>query len=347
METNHEELRYKPSWIDRFNNWAETLPVNIWIFHIVFGIVLILVQVFFLWVDRGLYANELLPVIIFNGFAVPFLLVMIYLLDNQAMDALNTMKPMLEMTEGEYEDYEYRLANMPFLVPLISGLATLVLVLLMERFFTTPLRYTALEQLPVFTVVFFIVDKSSAFLVGVFLYHTIRQLRLVNAINSHHTRINLFNIRHLHAFSRLTASTAVGLLFFLYLWMLINPELFADPAIFGLIVVMTILSVFIFAWPLWGVHRLLVMEKERALDEIDYNFEAVFSKLNQKIHDDDYVVTERLSRTITSLEVQQKRINDIPTWPWRSETARLVLTSIALPIVLMIIQFIVLKALDR
>jgi hypothetical protein len=236
---------------------------------------------------------------------------------------------------------------MPFLVPLIAGLAMVVFVLLMERFFTTPVRYTALEQLPVFTVVFFIVDKGSAFLVGVFLYHNIRQLRLVNAINSHHTRINLFNMRHLHAFSRLTASTAVGFLFFLYLWMLINPELFADPAIFGLIVVMTILAVFIFGWPLWGVHRLLVMEKEMALDEIDHNFETVFSKFDQKIHDNDYVATERLSRTIASLDIQQKRINDIPTWPWRSETARLLLTSIALPIVLMIIQYIVLQALDR
>lgn len=347
MEPNHEELRYKPSWVDRFNSWAETVPVNVWIFYTILGIVLILFQVFFLWVDRGLYANELLPVIIFNGFAVPFLLAMVYLLDNQAMEALNAMKPMLEMSETEYDDYKYRLSNMPFLVPLIAGLAMVVFVLLMERFFTTPVRYTALEQLPVFTVVFFIVDKGSAFLVGVFLYHNIRQLRLVNAINSHHTRINLFNMRHLHAFSRLTASTAVGFLFFLYLWMLINPELFADPAIFGLIVVMTILAVFIFGWPLWGVHRLLVMEKERALDEIDHNFEAVFSRFNQKIHDNDYVATERLSRTIASLDIQQKRINDIPTWPWRSETARLLLTSIALPIVLMIIQYIVLQALDR
>ena len=160
MNTKRKELRYKPSWIDRFNSWAETLPVNIWIFHLVFGIVLILVQILFLWVDRGLNAQELLPVIIFNGFAVPFLLALIYLLDNQAVTTLTSMKPMLEMTEGEYENYEYRLANMPFLTPLISGLTMFAFVILMERFFTTPIRYAALEQLPVFTIVFYIIDKS-------------------------------------------------------------------------------------------------------------------------------------------------------------------------------------------
>ena len=38
---------FKPSWIDRFTNWVETLSVRPWIFYLVFGIVLILVQIFF------------------------------------------------------------------------------------------------------------------------------------------------------------------------------------------------------------------------------------------------------------------------------------------------------------
>jgi hypothetical protein len=83
MTANSKERLYKASWIDRFNNWVETLPVRAWIFHVVFGIVLILVQMLFLWLDRGLHAEELLPVIIFNGLATLFLLALIHLLDNQ------------------------------------------------------------------------------------------------------------------------------------------------------------------------------------------------------------------------------------------------------------------------
>jgi hypothetical protein len=347
MTANSKERPYQPSWIDRFNNWVEKLPVHAWIFYVVFAILLILVQMLFLWIDGGLHAEELLPVIIFNSVATPFLLALIHLLDNQAVTAVNSIRPMLTTTEPEFEDYEYRLSNMPFLAPLIAGLTMTVITILTPLVSIEPIRYAALEQLPVFTVVYHIIDKSSAFLSGVFIYHTIRQLRLVNGINLNHVRINLFHLKPLQAFSRLTASTSVGYIVFVYLWMLINPELLSDPLLFGIWVAFTILAVTIFVWPLWGVHRLMEMEKERALLEIDLRFEAVFSKFNRRFEEDDFSAIELLNGTISSLEIQYKRISDIPIWPWRPETARLVITAIALPLMLMILQYFVLQALDR
>ena len=62
------------------------------------------------------------------------------------------------------------------------------------------------------------------------------------------------------------------------------------------------------------------------------------------LHDDDYAETERLYGTITSLEIKRKRISEIPTWPWRSETARFALTAIALPLILTILQLLVIRA---
>ena len=109
----------------------------------------------------------------------------------------------------------------------------------------------------------------------------------------------------------------------------------------------TILAVSVFVWPLWGVHRLMEMEKESLLHEIDLCFEAVFSKFNQLVQDGDYPAAARLDGTIASLEIQHKRVTAIPTWPWRPETARIALTAIALPLLLMIIQFFVQRALDR
>ena len=340
------ERLYKRSWIDRFNNWVEKLPVQAWIFYVLFGIMLILVQVLFLWSEGGLQAEELLPVIVFNGFATPFLLALVHLLDNQVVTAMNSIRPMLDTTASEFDQYKYKISNMPFLAPLVAGLILLIFSILMERLWITPIRYVTLEQLPVFTVVYQVTDKSSAFLYGVFFYHTIRQLRLVNAINLNLVQVNLFNLKPLLAFSRLTASTAVGLLVGVYVWMLINPDLLADPVSIGFAALFTIMAVIVFVWPLWGVHRLMEMEKERALHEIDLRFEAVFSELNRRILEEDYAATERLSKTISSLDIQYKRISAIPTWPWRSETARIALTAIALPLLLMIIQYFVLQALN-
>ena len=47
VAVNGKEPPYEPSWVDRFNSWAETVPVNVWIFYTVLGIVLILFQIFF------------------------------------------------------------------------------------------------------------------------------------------------------------------------------------------------------------------------------------------------------------------------------------------------------------
>jgi len=343
-ESRLEARPYRPSLIDRFTHWVEKLPLRAWIFYVVFGIALILIQMLFLWLDGGIQATEVLPVIIFNGFAVPFLLALIHLLDSQAMTAVNAMRSILDMTESELDNYEYRLANMPFLAPLIVGVILMMVTILAPLVAMEPIRYAALEGRPLFAGVFHIVDKSSAFLMGAFLYHTIRQLRLVSAINLNHLRINLFHLGPLQAFSRLTASTAVGIMVFVYLWMFINPELLADPVNLGLAALFMIFAVSLFVWPLYGVHRLMLVEKERALRDLDKRFEVAFSEFNQRFEENDYAGIERLNGTISSLDIQHRRMESIPTWPWSAETARFMLTAIALPLILMIFGFLVEKA---
>lgn len=338
---------YRVSWIDRFANWVDSLAVSAWIFYVVLGVVLIVIQLLFLGLEGGLGANELLPVVVFNGLAIPFLLALIQLLDRQSVTALNAMRPVLDLTEQETGRIAYQLSNMPFLAPLLAGVVTTLLTILTPLVATEPVRYAALAQLPIYTVVFHVIDKASAFLFGVFIYHTLRQLHLVNLINSNHIRVNLFHLRPLRAFSRLTASTALGLVVFVYPWMVINPELLADPLIVGYALLFTVLAVAVFIWPLWGAHRLMQLEKERALHEIDLRFEALFAKFNQLIDQGDYAATEKLAGMIASLEIQHQRINAIATWPWSSETARIALTAIALPLILMIIQSFVLQALNR
>jgi len=348
MIANSKERPYKPSWVDRFTNWVEKLPIPGWVFYVGLGLGLILIQVLFLWLDDGLAETEvLLPVIIFNALLIPYALALIHLLDDQAMAALDSIRSMLETTELEFHGFQYKLSNMPSGATLIAGLTMLVFAILMERLWIAPVRFATLEQLPIFVIVFQIIDKIPAFLLGALFYHTVRQLRLVNTINSNYIRISLFNLGPSQAFSKLTASTAVGLMAGIYGWMLINPDLLADPISLGFVGALTILAVAVFVWPLWGGHRLVEMEKSRALREIDYRFEAIFAKFDQHLQDDDYAETERLNGTIASLEIKHKRIGKIPTWPWRPETARFALTAIALPLIITIFQLLAIQAFGR
>ena len=345
---NSKDRPYKPSWIDRFTDWVEKLPIRGWFFYAGLGLAVTLIQVLFLWLEGGLAkAAVLLSVMIFNGFAVPFLVALIHLLDNQAVTALDSMRSTLEMTEPEFGEFQYMLSNMPSRAPLIAGLTGLVSYILIERLWIAPISFAALEQLPIFAIVFHFVDKSSAFVYGAFFYHTIRQLRLVNTINSNYIRVSLFNLGPLQAFSKLTATTAVGLVAGAYAWMLINPELLADPVSIGFVGLISVLAVSVFVWPLLGAHRRMEMEKARMLHDIDLQFEAAFSKLNRRLRDDDYSAIDRLNGIVSSLEIQHRRIAAIPTWPWRPGTARFVLTAIALPLILTIVQLLVQRAFDR
>ncbi|MGD9148531.1 MAG: hypothetical protein PVI80_23415 [Anaerolineae bacterium] len=342
MTANSTERPYKPSWVDRFNDWVEQLPIRSWVFYGGLGLGLILVQVIFLWLDGGLpKAEVLMPLVIFNACLLAFGLALMQLLDRQAVTALNAMRPTLEMTESELDDFQYRLSTMPAGPTLIAGLLTLGLLIVSERVWIEPARFAALEQLPVFTIVFQILDKVPAFVFGAFFYHTIRQLRLVNTINSEkYVRVHLFNLGPLEVFSKLTATTAVGLVVGAYGWTLINPDLLASPVSPVSLVLMSVLAIGVFVWPLFGAHRLMETEKHRVLHELDLRFEAVFSKLDQQVHNDDYSEIDKLNGTIASLEIRYKRIASIPTWPWRPETARLVLSAIALPLILTILQLV-------
>jgi hypothetical protein len=342
-ETTTEKFKerpFKPSFIDRSQNWIETLRVPPWVFYAALGMVFVLAQILFLLLEGGMNLEVLLPIILFNGLAVAFVLGLLHYLDNQAVASLKSMKPVLDMTESEFDEYEYRISTMRSLPPLIIGIL-LVALLLFSEIWIVPVRYAAMEQMPIFTVVYHVFDKLAAVVMGIFMYHTYVQLRVVGAVNSKHVRVNLFNLGPLRAFSRLTAVTAVGLVFGVYGWMAINPDLLVTLSAILSIVSITILSTLVFVLPLYGVHTLMVKAKEKELHDIDLRFESVFSKFNKGLAEDDDAAVERHSGKIASLEIQRRRVEAIPTWPWRPETGRIALTMIAIPLIMTVIRFII------
>jgi hypothetical protein len=345
-ETRTEARPYEPSWINRFTHWVDQLSVPGWVVYVGLGLALALVQILILWWEGGLKHTALLPVIVFNALVMPYILALVHLLDSQAVTALDVMRPTLTITDQEFDDLQCRLSTMPFRTTLGAAVILMAFLLLSEWLGSVPVRYAALDDLPVFRGVYHILDKGVAFAFGPFFYHTIVQLRSVNAIYTRHTRINLFDMKPLYAFSRLTATTAGGLIIPVHGWMLINPDLLSDPLGLGMTVLITVLAVLVFVWPLVGAHGLMETEKERMLHDLDLQFEAVFAKFNQRFRDDDFEGTELLNGTITSLEIQHNKIKSIPTWPWRPETFRSVISAIVLPLVLRVLQFLVERAFD-
>jgi hypothetical protein len=286
-------------------------------------------------------AVTLLPVQAFNAAAIPYVLALIRFLDNKANAALKTLQPALKASEEVYCQLQRELTTLPARMTLVASLAAVTVVVLIEQTgYAIPSRYDALAKQPIPAVLFQIVDNAGAAVLGVFLYHTIHQLRVVNRIYTKYTRIDLFRMMPVYAFSRLTAPTAVGLTAGMYGWVAINPDLLSDPVSIGITLLITVLAVATFAWPLLGVHRLLADEKERLLGESAQRFEAAIAELYGRMDGGEFGEIEELHTVFATLEAQHAVLDRIPTWPWRPETVRLLLTALAMPLGLWIIQFV-------
>ena len=96
----------------------------------------------------------------------------------------------------------------------------------------------------------------------------------------------------------------------------------------------------VFAWPLWGVHRLLVEEKARLLTDCARRMKAAVAELRRRIDSGRIEAMDDLHKTMASLEIEHATLTRIPTWPWQPGTLRGLLAAVALPVVVWLIQFV-------
>jgi hypothetical protein len=123
-----------------------------------------------------------------------------------------------------------------------------------------------------------------------------------------------------------------------YVWTALNPA--SDVIGIGMLLLIAALVVAAFVWPLLGVHRLLVEEKGRMLDEASLRLEAAIVELRQRMDSGKLEGMTDLNMAIASLELKQNALNRVSTWPWQPETVRWLVTALVLPLALWIIQFV-------
>jgi hypothetical protein len=146
-------------------------------------------------------------------------------------------------------------------------------------------------------------------------------------------------MKPLYAFSSVTALTAVSLTLPTYFWLGVNPGLLTDLATLAMTLPIAVLALVAFVWPLLGIHRLLVEEKERLLGEIALRSETAMVELLQRIDEGELEGMSDLSEAIASLETEQKALKAVSTWPWQPETVRSLITALLLPLGLWVAQY--------
>jgi hypothetical protein len=268
------------------------------------------------------------------------LLALCHFLDDRAAAAMATLRPALTSSEEQYNRLRYQLTTMPARPALLVSLGGLAFILIMNAITGTPGTFGALAGFPLSNVMIRSMYVVVWWFIAVFLYHTVHQLRTIHLVYTQHTRVILFRMRPLYGLSGLTAVTGASLAGITYGWMAINPGLLGEPVAIAIVLPITILALVTFISPLLGIHRLLVEEKGRLIDDCSIRLEATIADLHQRVDDRALTAMDDLNKTMISLELELNLLEKIPTWPWRSETVRLLLTALALPLGLWLVQYV-------
>jgi hypothetical protein len=338
---------YAPSWVDRFTDWVARLPGPSWSYYLGLGLVLLFVQAMVLWVEGAFPIGGVDPAHAFLAAAVPFMLALIHFLDSRAGTVLTGMRPALKTTEEEYTNLLYQLTTLPAVPTLLAGLSALGFALLSE-IPGEPYHLEALDPFPISAILLRFVYLICWWVFGTLAYHTVHQLRLINRIYTQHTRINLFRMHSLYDFSNLAALTAGGLAVVPYAWLFANQFVeivMEDPIVLGFFLMVTFFAAVTFIWPQLGIHRLQIAEKERLLDEANQRFEAAIVELHQRVDSENLEGIVDINMAMAGLEIERSALARIPTWPWEPEAVRLLITALALPLGLWLIQFILQRVL--
>lgn len=336
---------YPPSWVNRFTIWVERLPVPAWVFYVALWLVLYLIELATQWASGAV--GTFYPFHLFLAGAIPFNLGLIHYLDRTADAALSRFRPVLDCSDAEYAELRYRLTTLPARPTLLATLlgiaaAGVALIALPLEWRLSILHFTDSTASIFYTSLISSVTWCAVTLLG---YHTLHQLTVVRLIYGR-ARVNLFNLRPLYAFSDLSARTAIGLQLFVSGFYLLVPELLNNMFSAGFGVILSVVAVLTFVWPLLGTHNLLVDEKNHVLGEKSKALEAAITELNRSITSKEVQGIDAWHKAMASLEIEHTALSRISTWPWHPETLRSLVAALLLPVIVWITQWFLQRVLN-
>lgn len=332
---------YSPSWIDRFTDWVDHLSMPGWVFYLALWLILFAAEILIHWYDGSYPPGVIYPFHLVLTGTIPYTLALIHYLDKRAEIALLKFRPALDVTDAEYVELRYQLTTLPSRQTVVAGLigvgvAALALILAPESW-RRPVTVSASNFSAGFNIVLTVIMW---WLIGAFAYHTMHQLRLVSRIYTRHTRVNLFRLIPIYAFSDLSARTTLGLLLPLYTWYAVLPDAFARAGNVISAVVVNMIAALIFVWPLLGIHRLLTDEKERLLAESAQRLEAAVAELHARMDSGKFEGIDSLVKGMEGLELNHKALSRISTWPWQTETVRGLVAALLFPLIVWLVQWL-------
>jgi len=327
---------YPPSWVDRLTDWVERLPIPWWSFYFLLALTLSGAVALVLW-QTGVYASfGFHPMQIWLPTLVAYPLGLTHALDRLAASAMQRYRPAFRGGDAEFAASLHRMTVLPARPTLILtvGLTVVSIPVAMWEF-----SYTQTGGLELVPALLPLLMGLVTLVSYPWLYRMIRQLREIHRLYRDHSEVRLTRVRPLYAFSRVTALSAIGLVININGWYLAQPGQAPNNPVFLMEGSFNIaLALVVFAWPLWGAHRLLAEAKEEALIGTAQRREALLAKLHSEIDDGQLDRVQQLNQALIAISTVGTDQAKVSTWPWAPGTLRGLLGTVFLPIGLWLIQ---------
>jgi len=324
--------RLRVSWVDRLTAAIDRSPAPPWVLYPILFAVLLAILVGL----AGPLVFEYFPVYFLTAVWAVFPLALIHHLDRVSAGALDQFRPVCDLDEAEAGRLRLELTTMPAVpaaIVSLAGAGFIWLFYLTNRALFDPVLGSTTQ----FIVGMGILTFCFA-LLAVLLYHTVRQLHMVSRIYARLQRLDLFNLSPLYGFAALAARTSIAWAVALYLSLAFMPRLLESGVAMGAFLVQATIVLGSFAWPLVGIHRRIVQEKEAALARVGESLNRAIAELNERTAAMSLARMDALNKMILGLVAGRDVLARVPTWPWSPGTPVAVGSALLLPVGLFVIE---------
>lgn len=178
-----------------------------------------------------------------------------------------------------------------------------------------------------------------------FIYSALSGTLLFNELNRHNHDLNIFDLEPLEPIARWSQGIALNLIGGTTLSLLvavpgISLNLFVNPQGFIIYSSLITATILVFFLNMYSTHRALVRAKNQELKLVRLNLAEISHGLKEQSQRNRPVAPGGLSSAITSWVKYEKRIMEVPEWPYTSQIRRNLLVSIFLSIVAFILPSI-------
>lgn len=344
MSSQSSATPYPPSWLNRFLNWVARLPGPSWLYALIVWLSVFGITTLIAW-NGGEYPTGTFDIFhfIFTGSLVAAPLLMRYL-NKAAARAMENSRSVLDVSAEQFSTLCYEFTTLPARATFFWSLLP-ALTIVLNLFYSSAnglegLRVSSSPLLVGWAIIFAILWSI---FVGPMIYQVLRYIRLVNRIYKFYTRVDLYNLSPLYGFSALMLRASIALILITAVIYASAPQLLDDTLSVANAIFSVLFAGAVFILPLLGMHNRLVDEKERVLGETAQRIQVTIAALHQTVDTTQWKQATDFREALAALEIEQRLLEKIPTWPWQPETIRIIITALILPIAIFLIQFVIQK----